>query len=265
MKKKVFVLFLFLFLSLSSSLSSSGVLLNKRWRAQIKDALGIKSLEKQADCSTVDDKEELLEIITGEKTCPPKSDTSGTVSIPGTTQTPGTSGTTQTPGTSGTTQTPGTSGTTQTPGTSGTMSIPLDQMFIRNPSTKKCLQSLKVYPDPYKPPETIAILNTCSNTDKKLKLWIYDKNNKTLSTPEEKSLNKCLYLSSTLIDTQPKFTTCQPSNGLFQWEYNDDTKQFRNVGRNQCLNNSAKGEACTRLTSPQQEWEFVDPDLITNF
>ncbi len=125
MKKKVLiVLFLFLFLSLSSSLSSSGVLLNKRWRAQIKDALGIKSLEKQADCSTVDDKEELLEIITGEKTCPPKSDTSATTQTPGTSGTvsiPGTSGTVTIPGTSGTTRYVGSSGTTQTPGTSGTV------------------------------------------------------------------------------------------------------------------------------------------------
>jgi hypothetical protein len=124
MNKKVLIIFLFLFLSLSSSLSSSGVLLNKRWRAQIKAALGIESLAKQANCSTTKDKEVLLKIITDKKECPKPgtSGTSGTVTIPGT------SGTVSNPGNSGTVSKPGTSGTVSNPGTSGTSgSVPNEE------------------------------------------------------------------------------------------------------------------------------------------
>ena len=55
-----------------SSISSSVVLLNKRWRAQIKAALGLESLQKQANCFTTEDKTILLDVITEEKTCPVK-------------------------------------------------------------------------------------------------------------------------------------------------------------------------------------------------
>jgi hypothetical protein len=249
-KKVLIVIFLFIFLSLSASLSSSGVLLNKKWRAQIKDALGIESLEKQANCSTTKDKEVLLQIITDKKECPKsEKETSRTVSIPGTSGTvsiPGTSGTVSIPGTSGTVSIPGTSGTVSIPGTSGTEQIPIDEMFIKNPTTNKCLQDGGL--------GKFSTLNECSNTDKR-QLWEYDKTNKTLSTPE----NFCLNLKNFVTGALPQISTCQPSNGLFQWEYINDTKQLRNVGLNQCLNDSARVETCTKITSPQQEWEFVDP------
>ena len=79
-----------------SSISSSVVLLNKRWRAQIKDALGIESLQEQANCFTTEDKTILLDVITEEKTCPVKKQ-----SGPGTTRSPVTPPTTPTTPTTG--------------------------------------------------------------------------------------------------------------------------------------------------------------------
>ena len=169
---------------------------------------------------------------------------------------PGTSGTVSNPGTSGTVSNPGTSGT------SGTEQIPIDEMFIKNPTTKKCLQTRDYYPDAFGPRVTSAMLQTCNNTIKG-QLWEYDKTNKTLSTPENKSNNRCLYLRNYGTITEPQFATCAPSNRLFQWEYNDETKQIKNVEMGQCLYHTndgvTRGQACTRDTSSQQEWEFIDP------
>ena len=110
MNKKVIIFIgILVMICVCSSFSSSVVLLNKRWRAQIKAALGIESLQKQAKCSTTKDKETLLDIITKEKTCPvattPPTGTPPTGSPgsrpPGTTGSPGSRPPTGSPGTTG--------------------------------------------------------------------------------------------------------------------------------------------------------------------
>ena len=110
---------------LVSSISSSSVLFVPSWRARIKDALGIESLQEQANCTTTTDKTLLLSIISEDKKCPPAKQSgvsSGTVTKPrtsGVTPPVGTSGVTPPVGTSGVTPTPpppvGNSGVTPTP------------------------------------------------------------------------------------------------------------------------------------------------------
>ena len=112
---------------LVSSLSSSSVLFVPSLRARIKDALGIESLQEQANCTTTTDKTILLDVILGDKKCPPAKQSgvrSGTSPI---TPPVGTSPITPPPpppppvGTSGVTPPPptpppvGTSGVTPTP------------------------------------------------------------------------------------------------------------------------------------------------------